>query len=58
MVINGTQWTIKELKGVLKSIKRKMVKNSIFLNLTKSINCILHYTHKKLKKYGGRKWRV
>lgn len=31
MFINGTQWTIKDLKGVLKSIKRKMVKNSIFL---------------------------
>ena len=31
MFINGTQWTIKELKGVLKSIKRKMYKNNTFL---------------------------
>lgn len=31
MFINGTQWTTKELKGVLKSIKRKMYKNNMFL---------------------------
>lgn len=31
MFINGTMWTIKELKGVLKSIKRKMYKNNMFL---------------------------
>lgn len=31
MFINGTMWTIKEIEKVVKSIKRKMVKNSIFL---------------------------
>lgn len=31
MVINGKNWTVKELEKVVKSIKRKMVKNSTFL---------------------------
>lgn len=31
MFINGKEWSVVELKKVVKSIKRKMYKNNIFL---------------------------
>ena len=31
MVINGKNWTVEDLKKVVKSIKRKMYKNNTFL---------------------------